>query len=383
MNWKICLSDIDYDQRESDRVIEVLRSKWLSMGEVTRLFECRFAEFLGVRHAFLVANGTAALHLANRAVGIGPGDEVICPALTFVATANATVYCGARPVFADIVGPDNLNICPDDIREKITARTKAISVVHYGGYPADLDAISAIAREHNLKIIEDAAHAPGACWRGRKVGSIGDVGCFSFFSNKNLVAGEGGVVVTNDDEYADRIRLMRSHGMTTLSYERHKGHAYSYDVTELGYNYRSTEISAALANVQLDKLEANNERRRVLSRRYRRILADLRGIQVPFADREEESSCHLMSVLLPLDVPRQPVMSALREAGIQTSIHYPPIHRFQWYRDRHSGVSVPVTEGVATRQMTLPLHPLMTDDDIAMVVHALGETIPHAATARG
>ena len=245
MAWKVCLSDIDFGSEELDRVAEVLRSKWLSMGEVTREFEARFAEFLGVKHAILVCNGTAALHLANLAVGVGPGDEVIVPSLTFVATANASAYCGAIPVFADIVGPEDLNVSPEDIRARITSKTKAITVVHHGGYPADMDAICRIAHEHGLAVIEDAAHAPGASLSGRMLGTIGDVGCFSFFSNKNLVTGEGGAVVTNNNHLAQSMRLMRSHGMTSLSYDRHKGHAFSYDVLRLGYNYRATEITAA------------------------------------------------------------------------------------------------------------------------------------------
>jgi len=380
MNWKVCLSDIDYGPEELERVAAVLGSKWLSMGERTREFEDRFAEYLGVRHAFLVSSGTAALHLANLAVGVGPGDEVILPSLTFVATANATVYCGATPVFADILGLDDLNVSPDDIRGRITKKTRAITVVHYGGYPADMDAICRIAREHNLRIIEDAAHAPGASFNGRMVGTIGDVGCFSFFSNKNLVTGEGGAIVTNNDECAEQIRLMRSHGMTTLSYERHKGHAYSYEVLELGYNYRATEIAAALATAQLEKLDRNNERRRRLAELYRERLTQVEEFQVPFTDRDHGSSCHLMPVLLPRGSDRQAVMARLREEGIQTSIHYPPIHQFQWHGKRYAARTLPVTEDVAAREMTLPLHPLMAEGDVSTVCQTLTKAIS-AATA--
>ncbi len=372
MPWKVCLSDIDYGPEELARVTEVLRSKWLSMGDVTREFEARFADFLGVRHAFLVANGTAALHLANLAVGVGPEDEVIVPSLTFVATANASVYCGATPVFADIVGPHDLNVSPEDIRAKITGRTKAITVVHYGGYPADMDAICAIAREHNLKIIEDAAHAPGATWKGRMAGTIGDVGCFSFFSNKNLVTGEGGAVVTNNDDYAEQIRLMRSHGMTSLSYDRHKGHAFSYDVIRLGYNYRATEITAALACVQLEKLPRLNKRRAELASEYRECLSRIDGIEIPFSTHPGCSAHHLMAILLPIGTDRAQLMATLRDQGIQTSIHYPPIHKFSAFASSPRVESrLQQTECVATREMTIPLHPLLVEAD----VHSVGDTL--------
>lgn len=375
MQWKVCLSDIDYGQEEFDRVADVVRSKWLSMGDVTREFEARFAEYLGVKHAFLVSSGTAALHLANLAVGVGPGDEVIVPSLTFVATANAAVYCGATPVFADIVGPHDLNVSPEDIAAKISPRIKAITVVHYGGYPADMDAICEIARQHGLAVIEDAAHAPGASWKGRMAGTIGDVGCFSFFSNKNLVTGEGGAVVTNDDALAVKIRLMRSHGMTSLSYDRHKGHAFSYDVVRLGYNYRATEITAALACVQLGKLESNNERRRALTGRYRECLREIDGLEVPFAVYAGRSSCHLMPVLLPRGIDRAAVMTHLREEGIQSSIHYPPIHRFEWHRSRFPAPRLPVTEEIASRELTLPLHVLMNEWDVATSCGALARAV--------
>lgn len=191
MEWKIPLSDIDLDEEEIGAVTKVLRSKWLSMGPVTQQFEEEFAKYLGVKYAFGVANGTAALHIAHKVLGIAENDEVIVPSLTFVATANSVLYCGAKPVFADITSLDDFNISPEDIIEKITSKTKAITIVHYGGYPCDMDAIMKIASDHNLKVIEDAAHAPGAEYKSKKCGTIGDIGCFSFFSNKNLATGEG------------------------------------------------------------------------------------------------------------------------------------------------------------------------------------------------
>ena len=249
--WKIPLCEMSLGQRESEAIQKVLSSGWLTMGEITHEFEQRFAELVGVKHALAVSSCTAALHLANQVLGIGPGDEVICPALTFVATANAIVYVGARPVFADIESFDNFSISAEDIEAKITDKTKAILVVHYAGYPCDMDQITDVAKRYQLRIIEDCAHAPGASYHGKPCGSIGDLGCFSFFSTKNMTTAEGGMLTTNDEQLAERLRIMRSHGMTSLTLDRHKGHAFSYDVVELGYNYRMDEIRAALGLVQL------------------------------------------------------------------------------------------------------------------------------------
>ena len=209
MSWKYPLSDIDIDKREIEAVKEVLCLKWLTMGEVTQKFEDEFQKFIGVKHAIAVTNCTAALHLALKGLGIGHGDEVIVPSLTFVATSNAILYVDAKPVFADITSLDNWNISPEDIEKKISSRTKAIIVMHYGGYPCDMDSINYIAEKHNLFVIEDAAHAPGAEYNGKKCGSLSDVGCFSFFSNKNMTTGEGGMITTDDDALANKIRLMR------------------------------------------------------------------------------------------------------------------------------------------------------------------------------
>lgn len=277
LEWTIPLSDIDFDEEEVQAVKRVLRSKWLSMGPVTQQFEEEFAQYLGVQHAFGVSNGTAALHTAHEGVGIKAGDEVITPSLTFVSTANAILYCGAKPVFADITSFDEFNISPEEIMEKITSKTKAITVVHYCGYPCDMDEIQDIAQDHKLTIIEDAAHAPGAEYKGQKCGTIGDVGCFSFFANKNLVTGEGGMIVTDKNTLAEKIRAMRSHGMTTLTWDRHKGHAHSYDVLDRGFNYRISEIASALGMVQLKKLDNNNEKRRRLTNEYKKTTESFAG----------------------------------------------------------------------------------------------------------
>lgn len=377
MEWKIPLSDIDLDNEEIEAVTTVLKSKWLSMGPVTQQFEEEFAQYLGVKHAFGVSNGTAALHIAHKVLGIGDGDEVIVPSLTFVATANSVLYCGGKPVFADITSLDDFNISPDDILEKITPKTKAITVVHYGGYPCNMDAIIEIARDHKLKVIEDTAHAPGAEYKREKCGTIGDVGCFSFFANKNLSTGEGGMVVTNDDSMAEKIRIMRSHGMTTLTWDRHKGHAHSYDVVDMGFNYRINEMASALGIVQLKKLDQNNEKRRKTAKEYKKQLINVSGISVPFKEHNGKSSYHIFPILLSEKIRRDVFMDKLKEKGIQTSIHYPPIHLFTYYRKMigFKDGTLPKTEHVGKHEVTLPLHPLINENQITNIVNCIDNAI--------
>ena len=368
MEWRVPLSDLDYGTEENDAAREVLESRWLTMGDVTQRFEEAFAVYLGVNHAIAVSNATAALHLANLALGIGLGDEVIVPSLTFVATANAVRYTGATPIFADISGENDLCIAPESIRAAITPRTKAITVMHYGGYLCDMPAILQIAEEHALAVIEDAAHAPGAKLEGREAGTWGDFGCFSFFSNKNLVTGEGGMIVTNREDLAESIRLLRSHGMTSLTWDRHMGHAHSYDVVALGYNYRIDEIRSALGLVQLGKLEMNNGLRRSLGERYRAELGDVEGLSLPDFSNRGVSSAHLLPVLLEPSVSREIFVEAMHARGIQTSIHYPPVHQFTYSRQIGSSPHLPLTEEVAAREVTLPLYPTMDDGSLQLVV---------------
>ena len=247
MTWQVPYFDLRLGDEEKQAVMEVLDSNWLTAGPRTEQFEKDFAGALDIEatSAIAVTNCTAALHLAVVALGIGPDDEVICPSLTFVATANAIRYAGATPVFADICSTSDWTMDPDDIERKITPRTRAIIVVHYGGYACNMDRVMEIAERHGLKVIEDAAHALVSEWYGRKLGTIGDAGCFSFFSNKNMTTGEGGMIVTPHPEVADRMRVMRSHGMTKSSYDRFKSHVFGYDVTELGFNFRIDEIRSS------------------------------------------------------------------------------------------------------------------------------------------
>jgi Predicted pyridoxal phosphate-dependent enzyme apparently involved in regulation of cell wall biogenesis len=376
-DWRIPLSDIDLGPDEISSVEEVLKSRWLTMGRVTQDFESAFAAYTGAKHALGVTNATAALHMACMAIGLKPGDEVIVPSLTFVASASSIRYTGATPVFADITSETNLNISPDSIETRITEQTRAIMLVHFGGYACDMPRILELANKHNLKVIEDAAHATGSWLRDCHLGTLGDIGCFSFFSNKNMTTGEGGMVVTNDDALFEKLRLLRSHGMTTLTWDRHKGHAWSYDVVELGYNYRIDEIRSALGIVQLNKLERNNERRRHLVRIYRSALQEFPQVSVPFSDHPGITSAHIMPILLPPHTDRVAFMEQMKSQGIQTSIHYPPIHKFTAYqRIVEDGKNqLLVTENVAEREVTLPLYPAMSNEDVNLVVKAVAHSL--------
>jgi dTDP-4-amino-4,6-dideoxygalactose transaminase len=379
MAWKVPLAEARFGSEEIAAVTKVLQSGWVSQGPRVERLEAKFAQFLGAGHAVAVANGTGALHLACLVLGLGPGDEVLCPALSFVASANAILYTGARPRFIDINGPHDLNLSVEDAAQKITPQTKAIMVVHYGGYAADMAGILNLAERHGLSIIEDCAHAPGAVYPsspgGRKVGTLGTMGCFSFFANKNLTTGEGGMVVTDDPELAQSLRVARSHGMTTLTWDRHRGHSFTYDVVAPGYNYRMDEVRAALGIVQLSKLEANNVRRRQLTLLYREKLKELPGVQLPYLSAEPKASaCHLFPLLLPAEVNRPQFMDFLKSRGIQTSIHYPPIHQFSYYRQLFSAGFdhvLPLTEDIASREVTLPLFPDLTVEQLTEVIAAI------------
>ena len=379
------LFEPDIGSEECQAVLQVLESGMLSMGAMVETFEDAFARFLNVRHAIAVSSATAALHLAHHVMGTETGDEVIVPSLTFVATANSVVYTGATPIFADIIGEQDLNIDPDDVAHRITSRTRGIVVVHYAGYPVDMDRIMHLADQHGLYVVEDASHAPGSDYHGKPLGTIGHVGCFSFYTNKNMTTAEGGMVVTNDDNLAQRMRRMRSHGMTTVTWDRIRGHAYSYDVTDLGFNYRIDEMRAALGIVQLNRLPASNKRRRILMENYLTGLSQNCMIGVPFGLGVEDVSYHICPVLLTEGMMRESVMTDLRNRGVQTSIHYPPVHLFSLYRERYgcrSGM-LPITEDVTQRELTLPLYPSMCEADVEHVLDALEKSLTTVAAPKG
>jgi len=378
MDWRVPLADLDYGEEENLAVLDVLKRRWLTMGEVTQRFEQQFAAAHGMKHALAVSNATVALHMACVALGIGPGDEVIAPSLSFVATTNAVLYTGAKVRFADILSEDELTIDPQEIERLVTPRTKAVILMHYAGYPCRMQQIMEIARRHDLAVIEDAAHAPGASLDGRWLGAWGDTGCFSFFSNKNLSTGEGGMIVTQRDEIAEKLRLLRSHGMTSLTWDRHKGHAYSYDVVSLGYNYRLDEIHSALGIAQLEKLVRNNERRRDITQAYWEAFKDS-DLGLPFASWASQPGVqpafHIFPILLPEGMQRMRFIDAMRQQGVQTSIHYPPIHRFRFYQEHYPGVVLAKTERVAAREVTLPLYPGMSQEQVEMVIKAVKQAV--------
>jgi len=373
----IPLYDLRLDAEDIAAVVETLQSGWLTMGPRTAEFEEAFAAHLGCRHAVLLSSCTAALHLAYLGLGIGPGDEVIVPSYTFAATASAVLYCGGTPVFADVVGPHDLSIDPQDVLAKITPRTRAVACVHFAGYAAPVEDLRALCDEHGLALVEDAAHAPSATAAGRSLGTWGAAGCFSFFSNKVLPSGEGGLLATDDDELAARVRSLRSHAMTSVTWDRHRGHAETYDIVDVGFNYRLDEPRAALLLSQLRRLDDEVAVRRRLTRRYRELLAGVEGVTVPYEDAGvDESSCYVMAVLVDDASRRDAVRLALRERhGIQTSLLYPAVHRFTAYRERFPGVSLPRTEDASAREVTLPLFRHLPDEDVERVVDALRQEL--------
>jgi dTDP-4-amino-4,6-dideoxygalactose transaminase len=367
----ISLSDPVLGEEEKRALAAVIDSGWLTMGDRVAAFEGAFAKLHRAQDAVAVSSCTAGLHLCLKALDIGPDDEVLVPSLTFVATVNVVLYVGGTPVFIDIERSNLPHISIKDAETKLTRRTKAVIVMHYGGYLVDLSAWRAFVDLYNLKLIEDAAHAPAM----DKVGCLSDAASFSFFPNKNMTTGEGGMVIARDMAVLERIRRMRSHGMTTGTLERYHGHAYSYDVTVLGYNYRMDELRAAVGLVQIENLHHWNARRRELTGFYRLALSDyIPEVSIPF-EGDHETAAHLLPVLLPEGIDRNRVILRLRKQNIQSSVHYPPIHKFSYYQKRFPELSLPNTEHFSARELSLPLHPFLTERDIEKVVKSLKEAI--------
>jgi dTDP-4-amino-4,6-dideoxygalactose transaminase len=365
--------DLEITREDLEAVAQTLRSGWLTTGPRTLEFEAAFARSLGSEHAVAVSSCTAALHLAYLAAGIGPGHEVIVPSYTMAATAAAVLYAGGTAVFADIVSLERPVIDVGHVAELITPRTRAVVAMHFGGYAAAVDELAELCAERGLILLEDAAHAPMATLRGKSLGTFGLAGAFSFFSNKVLAVGEGGLLATDDPEVAAFARSRRSHAMTRGSWERHLGGPEKYDVTGLGFNYRLDEPRATLLLSRLGRLQEDVARRRELTLRYRRLLEQVPGLIIPFSDEAVAcSSCYVMPVMLEDPLRQGEVRIALRERHrIQTSLFYPAVHEFTAYRDRYPGVSLPKTERAARSEITLPLFTHMTEDDQDRVVAAL------------
>ncbi|HEY1480712.1 MAG TPA: DegT/DnrJ/EryC1/StrS family aminotransferase [Gaiellales bacterium] len=368
--WKVPLADVQVTEDDIEAVAETYRSGWLSQGPRTREFEQAIEQYTGAPHAIAMTNCTAALHLMALAAGLGPGDEAIVPSLTFVATANAIAYTGATPVFADVVSLTEPWLDPEAVAKRITPRTKAIVCMQYGGHPGETLALRALAAEHGLILLEDSAHAIGTRIGDEHAGTLGFAGAYSFFSNKNLAVGEGGMVVCRDEETAEKLRLLRSHGMTTLSWQRHQGHAASYDVVALGFNFRIDEARSALGTNRLARLDGENRQRAAIDAHYRELLADVPHVTAALAPPEGSTLAHhLFTVVLGDGVDRDAVRERLSASGVQSSIHYPPAHWFEIYSG--AGDVLPVTEEYARRTLTLPMYGHMTHEQTELVVSAL------------
>jgi perosamine synthetase len=358
-------------------VLEVLRSDWLTTGPVVPAFERAFAEYVGAREAVAVSNGTAALHAALHALGVCPGDEVLVSALTFAASANCAVYQGATPVFVD-VEPDTLLLDPDRVAERIGPHTKAIVSVDYAGQPADYDRLGALAGAHGLPLVADACHALGGDYRGRKVGTLARLSTFSFHPVKPIACGEGGMVTTEDAELARRMRVFRNHGITSDHRQREQAGSWFYEMVELGFNYRLSDVQCALGLSQLRKLPAWVERRRAIAARYDAALAALPGVK-PLAVRPGVTHAyHLYVIRLEpavLGQSRSQVYAALRGRGIGVNVHYVPVHLHPFYRRRFGTKpgDCPVAEAAYENILSLPIYPRMSDDDVTRVIAAVTE----------
>jgi dTDP-4-amino-4,6-dideoxygalactose transaminase len=370
--WKVQLFNLNYDHQEEDAVAEVLKSRWITMGEKTASFEVLFGSYMDTKYTpTAVSSCTGALHLSLLALGIEKGDEVIIPGLTFIADANVVTMVGAKPVLADVSSLTDWNVSAESIEKKITNKTKAVIIVHFAGVPCDMDDIISLCETKKIALIEDVAHAPGATFKNVKCGNFGDLASFSFFTNKNISVGEGGMVFAKTETLNKRIKSLRSHGMTTLTLDRHKGRSTSYDVTKPGLNYRMDEMRAALGIVQLSKLDKANQNRKILTEYYHERLAEL-PITIPFQILANKTSAyHIYPILLPDNINREELIKWMKEKGIQTSIHYPSFQSFTAYKSLFKEGSVPLCEKICKKELTLPLYPTMTKAEVNFVVEAL------------
>lgn len=387
------------DDADIEAVVKVLKSDYLTTGPAVEAFEKKVADYVGAKYAVAVSNGTAALHVACLAAGIGEGDEVITTPITFAASANCVLYCGGTPVFADI-DPDTYNISPEELEKKITSRTKAIIPVHYTGQPCDMDAILEIARKHDLLVIEDGAHALGASYKGKKIGSIADMTCFSFHPVKPVTTGEGGMIVTDNEELYRKLVLYRSHGITRdkdmmQQYEEQLHQSsdpalqeaadmlrgdvidpggWYYQQLELGYNYRITDISCALGASQMNKLDRFLERRRQIAKKYGEAFADIPQIKTPWQQEGCQSGWHLYMIQT-MERSRREVFDGLRQAGIGVNVHYIPVYRHPYYqRNGYAGVHCLNAEAFYERAISLPIFPGLTGQQQDYVIeHVIKE----------
>jgi dTDP-4-amino-4,6-dideoxygalactose transaminase len=374
--WEVPLVDVDVRDEDVEAVLDCLRSGWLTMGPRTQRFEQAIAAEVGAAEAVAVSSGTAALHLALRAVGVGPGDEVVMPAFAFVAPAHVARHCGAEVVFADSESVLQPNPGAAQIAAAIGPKTKAVVSVHFWGYAADVEGIRDVCEERGVALIEDCAQAIGArTASGAGVGTVGDIGCFSFFSKKQLAVGEGGALTGAEDELLAAARSLRSHAMSSVTWERHRGHGLGYDVTDVGFNYRMDEPHAALGLSRIVRLREDIEARRRTARSYRERLGGEDGIALPFSDYDVSRSSHFaMPVLVEGDrARRDAVREALQGRGIQTT-WYPTLPGLAAYADARRPPT-PVAREVADRHIVLPLHATLSEAQLDLVVERLGEAL--------
>jgi len=362
-------------KEDKKAVIEALSSRWLTGGPRATEFEKMFANYLGTKHATAVNSCTAALHLAMRALNIGPGDEVIVPVFTFAATANAPLFVGANPVFADI-DEKTFNISPKDIQNKITKKTKAIIVVHYGGQPCDMKEIMQIAKRHNLHVVEDCAHSLGAQYMNQKTGSIGTISCFSFYPTKIITTLEGGMTTTNDEEMAKQIQVLREHGMTRGAFDREKTATWYYNVVNLGYNYRLNEVQAALGISQLKRIDEINKKRIEAAHYYTQKLKEIDRIIPPYEANDRTHVYHLYVIRVieqKRRINRDELYTRLSKKGIGLSVHYTPLHLLTFYKKTlgYKRGDFPIAEQISKEVLSLPIYPTITKAQINHVIKEL------------
>ena len=364
-------------EEDKKAVMQALNSRWLTGGPRTKEFEELFTSYTRSKYSVAVNSCTAALHLAMRALNIGSGDEVIVPVLTFAATANAALFVGAKPIFADI-DEKAFNISPREIEQRITEKTKAVIVVHYGGQPCDMKEIMEIAEDHNIEVVEDCAHALGALYRGKNAGTFGAVGCFSFYPTKIITTIEGGMATTEDEQTANKMRVLRDHGMTKTAFDREDKASWYYDVVDLGYNYRMNEVQAVLGIVQLKRIDDINEKRCAAAKYYTKRLSDIEGIITPYEAEDRTHLYHLYVIRVlqeKFGVNRDELFRNLSASGIGTSVHYTPLHQLTFYKKLCSGKqSFPVAERVSKEILSLPLFPTMSKSQIDFVAEEIAKT---------
>lgn len=368
------------NEKEINEVIDSLKSDWITTGPKMRLFEEKFKQYKGAKYAVAVNSGTAALHVSTSCIDINPGDEVITTPLTFVASANCVVYRGGTPILADIK-KDTYNIDPKEIKKKINSKTKAIIPVHFAGQPCDMDEISEIAEEHNLFVIEDAAHAIDAEYKGKKIGNISDLTIFSFHPVKNITTAEGGMVTTNNDEFNDKLLMFRTHGISKDAIKRFgKSGGFYYDMKYLGFRYNMSELHASLGIHQLEKLKNYQKRRREIVKIYNRELSNIEEMSIPFLKKDVKHSWHLYVIQLNLEklkVDRDHIFKALREENIGVNVHYIPVHYHSYYQNKFGlkkGI-LPKVEWLFPRLLTIPLFPKMSDNDVYDVINAIQKVL--------